>query len=307
MKLPREFPQLGKLLEQMEAELPPFPPPPVFPPPRAEIDDALIGSVPVRREDFSADGEIFILQNRKVLLYLQDAGTYYARWQSYPKYHVVHCLTLQGMQANNQYHRYSATRRSDGKFLVYPHYSNELTPVELVVCKNCLTKLVRQYGTGVFPPEPEEFPLADWFETFDGHHRSTPAGSSHATFDYSSDAWRERSRSCRERAEWQCEQCGIDLESAPHLLHAHHKWGTEYNKPEDLKALCIGCHAEQPGSEHQTLKSYPDYLQFMERFGEEWQSRSKSNSRIQRPPRIHGQYATQHGRYHVSSEDDIPF
>lgn len=307
MKLPREFPQLGKLLEQMEAELPPFPPPPVFPPPRTEIDTELAGSVPVSRENFSVDDKIPILKNRKVLLYLQDAKTYYTRWGSYPKYHVVDCKTLQKMRQDGHYDDYYATRRTDGKFLVYLSDSDELTPFELVVCRNCLTKLAQQYGAGVFLTEPKKFPLADWLETFDGHHRSTPAGSSHATFDYSSEAWRERSRSCRERAEWQCEQCGIDLESAPHLLHAHHKWGTEYNKPEDLKALCIGCHAEQPGSEHQTLKSYPDYLQFMERFGEEWQSRSKSNSRIQRPPRIHGQYATQHGRYHVSSEDDIPF
>ena len=293
MKLPREFPQLGKLLEQMEAELPPFPPPPVFPPPRTEIDDALIGSVPVHREDFSADGEIPILKNRKVILYLQDARPVFAKFGSYPKYHVVHCATLQDMQAKNQYHRYSATRRSDGKFLVYPHYSDELTPSELDVCKNCLTKLAQQYGAGVFPTDPKKFPLADWLETFD-------------PFDYSSEAWRERSRACRERAEWQCKRCGIDLESAPHLLHAHHKWGTRYNNPEDLKALCIGCHAEEPGSEHQTLKSYPDYLQFMERFGEEWES-GKPNLQVQHPPRIHGQYATQHGRYHVSSDDDIPF
>lgn len=307
MKLPREFPQLRKLLEQMEAELPPFPPPPVFPPPRAEIDDALIDSVRVNPKDFRADGEIPILKNRKVLLYLQDARAGYAKFGSYPKYHVVHCLTLQGMQANNQYHRYSATRRSDGKFLVYLSYSDELTPFELVVCKNCLTKLAQQYGAGVFPTEPKEFPLADWLETFDGHYRSTPTGSSHATFDYSSEAWRERSRTCRERAGWQCEQCGIDLESAPHLLHAHHKWGTRYNNPEDLKALCIGCHAEEPGSEHQTLKSYPDYLQFMERYGAKWRAHIKSNPQVPHPPRIHGQYATQHGHYHVSSDDDIPF
>ena len=65
---------------------------------------------------------------------------------------------------------------------------------------------------------------------------------------------------------------------------------------------CMGCHVEEPGSEHQTLKSYPDYLQFMERFGEEWES-----GKPKHPPRIHGQYATQHGHYHVSSDDDIPF
>ena len=291
----------------MEAELPPFPPPPVFPPPRDEIDTELVGSMPVSRENFSTDDKIPILKNRKVLLYLQDAGTYYARYESYPKYHVVDCKTLQNMRRDGNYDNFCATRRTDGKFLVYLSDSAELTPFKLVVCKNCLTKLAQQYGAGVFDTDPKKFPLADWLETFDGHHRSTPTGSSHATFDYSSEAWRERSRACREKADWQCEECGLDLELAPHLLHAHHKWGTRYNCREDLRALCIGCHAEQSGSEHQTLKSYPDYLQFMDRFGAKWRARFKPNPQVPHPPRIHGQYATQHGRYHVSSDDDIPF
>ena len=286
MILPREFPQLEKLLEQMDARLPPFPPP------RVEIDGELTGSVRVHPADFSANDEIPILKNRKVLLYLQDARAYYARWGSYPKYHVVVCETLQKMRRDGHYDDYYATRRTDGKFLVYLSHSDELTPFELVVCRNCLTELVRRHGAEVFPTDPREFPLADWFEIFDGHHESTPTASSHATFDYSSEAWRERSRACREEADWLCEQCGIDLESAPHLLHAHHRWGTRYNNPGDLEALCIGCHAEQPGFEHQTLKCYPDYLQFMDRYGEEWRTRFESNPRVQHPPRIHRQYAT---------------
>ena len=97
--------------------------------------------------------------------------------------------------------------------------------------------------------------MADWLEPF---------------FDYSSDEWKERSQTCREKANWTCQECGTNLKSDSHFLHAHHKWGTKYDDPEDLIALCIGCHAKQDGGGHRMLKYYPDYEEFMGKYGDEW-------------------------------------
>ena len=99
--------------------------------------------------------------------------------------------------------------------------------------------------------------MADWLEPF---------------FDYSSEDWQRRSENCREEANWTCQECGINLKSNPRLLHAHHEWGTKFNNPQDLIALCIGCHAEQPRGGHRTLKYYPDYEEFMRKYGEEWKA-----------------------------------
>ena len=78
-------------------------------------------------------------------------------------------------------------------------------------------------------------------------------------------SWRLLSLQCRERAEWKCEECGIDLKLDPQFLHAHHLRNIQYNQPKDLRALCISCHAEQPN--HRLIKSSPDYLKFIKKYG----------------------------------------
>ena len=170
------------------------------------------------------------------------------------------------MRRYGHYGRYHATRKTDGYFLVKLSIRDELSPYKLNLCKNCLNKLKEKYGHDVFPTEPGEFPLADWFETFDYDEELDQTGSPPVLFDYSSEAWQARSIACRQSANWKCEQCRIDLKDDRYFLHAHHKWGTQFNDPEDLIALCIRCHAEQPGHGHETLKYNPAYQEFMQKY-----------------------------------------
>ncbi len=156
------------------------------------------------------------------------------------------------MQKKGQYHRYHASSRTDGKFPLKLSPTSELSLRELVLCQNCLNELRSRFGWDIFPKEPESFPLADWLEPF---------------FNYSSDEWKERSQKCREKANWKCEQCRIDLNNDRRFLVAHHKWGTRFNDPQDLMALCIRCHAEQPGDGHIMLEYKPDYQEFMSKYG----------------------------------------
>lgn len=90
------------------------------------------------------------------------------------------------------------------------------------------------------------------------------------SFDYQSNEFRQLSRQVRERANWKCQQCGINLSNSHYYLDAHHIWGTQYNTYNDLEALCIGCHAEQPVSGHLRLKSEARYQEFMQRYGKQW-------------------------------------
>ena len=258
MNLPKDFPELEALREKMGAPFRLF---------VEQIDLKLRKSgVTVQPDEYAIVDEIPTVQNRKVALYLQDAWNYHIKYGAYPKYHVVDCKTLQDMRRSKQYHKYHATRRSGGDFLVKFSDSDELSPHKLSLCKNCLKKLKEQYGHDVFPTEPGEFPLADWFEIFDYDEELDQTGASHVRF-YSSEAWQARSITCRQSANWKCEQCRIDLKDDRYFLHAHHKWGTKFNDPEDLMALCIRCHAEQPGSGHQLLRHYPAYQEFMKKYG----------------------------------------
>ena len=91
-------------------------------------------------------------------------------------------------------------------------------------------------------------------------------------FDYQATWWRELSWWYRNQKDWRCEECQISLRSAHYYLHTHHIWGTQYNKIEGLKALCLGCHAEQPGQYHRGLRDTEDYKNFIKKYGKRWRT-----------------------------------
>ena len=298
MNLPTDFPELEALREKMGAPFRRF---------EAQIDIKLKkGGVTIHPDEYVIVDEIPTVQNLKVALYLQDAWTYQIKYNDFPKYHVIQCRTLQDMRKYGQYDRYYATRRTDGDFLVKLSASDELSPLKLNLCKNCLDKLKEQYGSDVFPTEPGEFPLADWFEIFDDNEGLDQAESPHVGFDYLSAAWQARSLVCRENANWTCEQCQIDLKNNRYFLHAHHKWGTRYNASGDLVALCIRCHAEQLGHGHETLKYNPAYQEFMQKYGNISRPSREFNLSRQQPSSVQGQSIPTYIQT-GTTEEDIPF
>ncbi len=261
MKLPKDFPNLDGLLEEMGIPFQPFVPPKV---------KKLITTrgITVETDDVKvAPNGTLEYQGRKVVLYIRDV------MGSLPKYHVVNCKTLKGMKAAGKYKRYVVTRRTDGEFLL--NFADNLSldnpeTFRLDICKNCLWhELNLKYISA------DAFPLADWFNAIDPGYVPPPTDFlfgpkitpvTRTISQYPPD-WNLRSLQCRENAEWKCEGCSIDLRSAPKFLHAHHLKGIQYNQPKDLKALCIGCHAEQPGHH---MKHLPDYREFMKLHGDIW-------------------------------------
>lgn len=86
-------------------------------------------------------------------------------------------------------------------------------------------------------------------------------------FDYQAPWWKDYSWLYRHVQEWRCEKCQLPLNSDRQYLHTHHLLGTQHNDPTHLRALCIKCHSEEPGENHQKLKEQEDYHQFMEKYG----------------------------------------
>ena len=97
-------------------------------------------------------------------------------------------------------------------------------------------------------------------------------------FDYKANVWKEISRRLKEQVKWRCQKCNLSLRRHKYYLHTHHIRGVLYNKPEDLRVLCIGCHSEQPGNNHYRLKETRDYRGFMKRYGKEWRQVSPGTS-----------------------------
>ena len=263
MKLPTNFPNLDDLLKRMGVPFQPFV--------GTEIEKLMTGpGITVGSDDVevASDGTLEY-QGRKVVLYIRDVKGHL------PKYHVVDCHTLSDMRSKGKYKRYVVTRRTDGEFLL--NFADNLLRDEpethrLDICKNCLWKLNMRYLYA-----PNAFPLADWFNAIDPGYeppprdgiygpRTTPTTGPASNYPPN---WNLLSLQCRERAEWKCEECSIRLNLRPQrkFLHAHHLKSTSHNRPEDLKALCVGCHAEQPGHD---MKSLPYYQEFMDKYGAIW-------------------------------------
>ena len=91
-----------------------------------------------------------------------------------------------------------------------------------------------------------------------------------STFDYQSPWWQDYSWLYRHVRGWQCEECQLSLNLDRKYLHTHHISGTMHNDPNDLRALCIACHSEQPGTNHHRLTTLEDYHDFIEEYGEQW-------------------------------------
>ena len=91
-------------------------------------------------------------------------------------------------------------------------------------------------------------------------------------FNYQAKWWKKLSWWYRNQKGWRCEECQMSLSNDPYYLHTHHIWGTRYNKLKCLKALCVGCHAEQPGQYHRGLRDTEDYKNFMKKYGRQWRT-----------------------------------
>ena len=261
MNLPKDSSNFDDLLKKMDVAFRPFIEPEV-------MDRLVTKGIDIGNDEIEhAPNGTLEYQGQKVILYIRDAKG------SLPKYHIVKCYTLEDMEKKGKYKRYVVTRRMDGGLLL--NFADNLhrddpEMYRLDICKNCLWKLNMRYDYPI-----DAFPLTDWFNAIDPNYqpppidtlsgpRTTPSPDS--VSNYPPD-WNLRSLQCREGAAWKCEECSIDLISARRFLHAHHLRGTRYNRPEDLIALCIGCHAEQP---YHSMKSLPDYLEFMDIYGYLW-------------------------------------
>lgn len=84
------------------------------------------------------------------------------------------------------------------------------------------------------------------------------------TLPQENEYWAELSNWYREQKRWTCEQCHLNLSKNKQYLDTHHMLGRGHNSPEHLKALCVGCHAEQKTpSDHSFMKDSKRYWEFV--------------------------------------------
>ena len=180
------------------------------------------------------------------------------------KYHILNCETRQEWGPG----KYKAARPRDGQFTITKR--GEEVKQKLKICQFCLSKL------GLYNIyDVDNFPLADWLDVIEPSYEPPPIDGPDGPnllprSRYPLD-WKFLSKQCRERSGWRCEECHLDFNHDNYHLHAHHiDRDPENNSPDNLQALCRGCHAEKEGQGHQNMKKEVDYQIFLAEYGKEW-------------------------------------
>jgi hypothetical protein len=234
------------------------------------IDAQLGKGLEVNFEDIEFDTGLASYQGRQVLLYIQDHSynnKIYGVLEDGTKgnkFHVADCEMLERMRQKGRFDRYVVTNKLDGSFSVSgtDNRTNELIEGEtnLNVCQYCLEAInYCKFGSlsrgGPRREFVQQFQLGDFFDTYSSFFKFMPTGVANSQASTYTQDWDKVSKQIREKFNYQCQQCGLDLRQRKRLLHVHHKNGVKSdNSSKNLTPLCCDCHRKQPDHQHMFIK-----------------------------------------------------
>jgi len=210
---------------------------------------------------------------RKTIVYISEMKKWgLEKGFSYPKFHIYNCKTLVKMAQNDRSYRYKKTSRYDGLFLMVisgdHHGQSDTKFIELELCKNCLNLYNANHNT---QHEKKDFNIKQYLEapiridTYSLDNTQFEEDLETVPIHYAQN-WVQISNELKRLKNYICQKCGVNLQNAPQYLHTHHMDSNPSNNVVDnLKVLCISCHAEQFNHHH--IKTNPMYWAFLEHQG----------------------------------------
>ncbi len=206
------------------------------------------------------ENDTFGYKGNRVLLYIRDVHLYRDEERE-PRYHLCNCATLVNMTQNGRFERYVISTKSNGHFLINLIRDNRVMSSEhrrLRVCQNCLDKLsLNGFSRRMRQSKKErivaEFTPDEFFRIYPRSlHAVKPKHDSDTAplNDYPTD-FPAISESLRRENGYRCEKCGNNFSHRRQDLHVHHVNGVRWdNERQNLKILCVACHAKEPQHSH---------------------------------------------------------
>jgi hypothetical protein len=217
-----------------------------------------------------ADGTL-LFNGRRVVVHLRDIVSIGGR-QHMPRFHLANCSTLIDMRNNGRFARYVVSDRDTGLFHIRKD-SGPLSEELLPVCQNCLAKLLWDGFTPEMPREKRHsivlrFSIPRFFQRYPRSlHPTLPEHTAEtAPINDYPENWDEIAFQLKQQLRFQCQNCRIGLGATKsRFLHVHHVNGLKNDCcPENLRCLCVRCHADQPMHDH--MKLLPEYNEFINNF-----------------------------------------
>ena len=188
------------------------------------------------------------------------------------KYHIYKCSTISKMFDSGRKHRYKVNTKTDGTFHyklydIYNKLLEERANQKLNVCKNCLGKFLNAYPLDY---HVNNFNLKEFHDnnsSLFGFDTSELEKGEDATHNKYSEQWKEISTQFKIKKDYTCEDCGWRPNNVyqQKFIHTHHQNGDKTNNgKENLKVLCIECHANVD-EYHTQIKSQDNYKEFKEK------------------------------------------
>ena len=208
----------------------------------------------------SSTGELFtVLKDgsiRKTIVHICDISNNRAEW-SLPKFHIFECNTLQTMRKKNRGHRYKKASRTNGAFWMIRAEGKGYSHLD--ICMNCLNA-----HNGIYESQNgDNFDIKQYLELSIQHIQPITQKQDMTTIPNSyAHNWDVISSESKQDYQWICQECFYDLSDCKKYLHTHHiNADRANNKPENLKVLCIACHAQE--FQHGHIRRTPQYNEFL--------------------------------------------
>ena len=217
---------------------------------------------------------------QRVNLYIaeQIVGEYVNEFTPKYKYHIFKCNTIIEMFNSGRKHRYKINVRNNGTFYFryidfYGRILKEKNDEKIYICKNCLKKYFKLIGKKYYYKDSDDyvnnFNLKEFEQKFGTFFNNTDIRDLFQANSYFSSnvypkKWNIISKKIKIKRDYTCEKCGFKPRNnyEKRFIHVHHINGDKTNNNQDnLKVLCIKCHASVD-SYHLRMKASSDYREF---------------------------------------------